>query len=174
MITITAIVLRRRGLLTGIVTDHHLHDLGKLLMGFTTFWIYIWFSQYMLIWYGNLPEEVTYYRWRHDGAWAVLSAANLLANWVIPFLVLLPRPAKHDESRLLQVCALLLVGRWLDLYLMVQPVFEKHAPVLGIWEIAPLVGGTALFIFFLRRGLAAANLVPVGDPYLKESLQHHQ
>jgi len=90
----------------------------------------------------------------------VLSVANLLANWVIPFLVLLPRPAKHDESQMLRVCALLLVGRWLDLYLIVQPVFEQDAPVLGLWEIAPMVAAAALFVIFLRRGLAAADLVP--------------
>jgi hypothetical protein len=165
VIAITAIVLRRRGPLAGIVTGHHLHDLGKLILGFSSFWAYIWFSQYMLIWYGNLPEEVTYYEWRHSGAWAVLSAANLLANWVIPFLALLS---------LLRVCSLLLVGRWLDLYLMTQPVFEKHAPVLGIWEIAPVLGAAALFVLLLRRGLGAADLVPRGDPYLEESLRHHQ
>jgi hypothetical protein len=174
VIAITAIILRRQGALSGIVTGHHLHDLGKLILGFTTFWIYLWFSQYMLIWYGNLPEEVTYYEWRHQGAWAVLSTANLLANWAIPFLVLLPRPAKSDESRLLRVCVLLLAGRWLDLYLMVQPVFQKQAPALGLWEIAPIVGATALFLIVLRRGLAAASLVPTGDPYLEESLRHHQ
>ena len=66
LITITAILLRRSGALAGIVTQHHLHDLGKLILGFSTFWMYIWFSQYMLIWYGNLPEEVTYYVWRHE------------------------------------------------------------------------------------------------------------
>jgi len=174
MIAIIAIVLRRRGDLEGVVTGHHLHDLGKMTLGFSTFWIYLWFCQYMLIWYGNLPEEVTYYVDRHAGAWAVLSTASLLANWAIPFLVLLPRPAKHDESRLLRICALLLVGHWLDLYLMVQPVFEPGAPVLGLWEIAPIVGAAALFVVFLRRGLAAASLVPVGDPYLEESLHHHQ
>jgi len=174
VITITAIVLRRRGTLAGIVTNHHLHDLGKLIVGFTCFWMYMWFSQYMLIWYGNLPEEVTFYEWRHSGAWAVLSVASLLANWLIPFLVLLSRPAKTDESTMLRVCALLLVGRWLDLYVMIQPVFENEAPVLGIWEIAPVVVGTALFVVCLRRGLGAANLVPKGDPYLEESLHHHQ
>jgi hypothetical protein len=174
VIAITTILLRRQGSLAGIVTGHHLHDLGKMILGFSTFWIYIWFSQYMLIWYGNLPEEVTYYQYRHQGAWAVLSAASLLINWAIPFLILLPKPAKSDESRLLRVCILLLVGRWLDLYLMVQPVYEPHAPVLGIWEIAPMVGAAALFVFFLRRGLASANLVPRGDPYLDESLHHHQ
>jgi len=173
-IAIIAIMLRRQGVLEGVVTGHHLHDLGKLILGFSTFWIYIWFCQYMLIWYGNLPEEVTYFIHRHAGAWAVLSTANLLANWAIPFLVLLPRPAKHDENRLLRVCVLLLVGRWLDLYLMVQPVFEPAAPVLGIWEVAPVLGAAALFLWFLRKGLAAANMVPSGDPYLEESLHHHQ
>jgi len=173
VLTITAIVLRR-GPLAGIVTEHHLHDLAKLILAFSTFWIYIWFSQYMLIWYSNLPEEVTYYVWRHGGAWSVLAAANLLVNWAIPFLVLLPRSAKQNESTLLRVCGLLLVGRWLDLYLMIQPVFEQQAPRLGIWEIAPVVAATALFVWFLRGGLGQADLVPRGDPYLQESLRHHQ
>ena len=174
VITITAILLRRQGALAGIFTEHHLHDLGKMLMGFTTFWVYLWFCQFMLIWYGNLPEEVTFYLSRHQGAWAVLSVANLLANWVIPFLVLLPRPATHVESQMLRICGMLLVGRWLDLYLLVLPVFESQAPVLGLWEVAPIVGVAALFLIFLRRGLAAADLVPRGDPYLGESLRHHQ
>jgi hypothetical protein len=172
-ITTAAIVLRRSGPLAGIVNEHHLHDLGKLTLGFCTFWAYLWFSQYLLIWYGNLPEEVTYYVHRHTGAWAVLSAANLLANWAVPFLVLLPRPAKTEESTLLRVCALLLAGRWLDLYLMIQPVFEPEAPVLGIQEIAPLGLLAAAFVLLLRRGLGAADLVPRGDPYLEESLHHH-
>jgi hypothetical protein len=174
LITIVVILLRRQGPLKGVVNEHHLHDLGKLIVGFTTFWAYIWFSQYMLIWYSNLPEEVTYYVGRHSGAWAVLSTANVLVNWFIPFLVLLPRAAKQSESTLLRICFLLLLGRWLNLYLMVQPVFEEGAPVLSIWEIAPLVGATALFVLALRRGLGAADLIPRGDPYLKESLHHHQ
>ncbi|MCP3994287.1 MAG: hypothetical protein GY722_04365 [bacterium] len=174
MITLVVILLRRQGALKGVVTEHHLHDLGKLILGFSTFWAYIWFSQYMLIWYSNLPEEVTYYGARHGGAWAVLSAANVLVNWLIPFLVLLPRGAKQTDSTLLRVCCLLLVGRWLNLYVMIQPVFEESAPALGIWEIAPVVGAAALFVMALRRGLGAADLIPRGDPYLKESLHHHQ
>lgn len=172
-ITIAAIVLRRQGPLAGVVNEHHLHDLGKLMLGFCTFWAYLWFSQYMLIWYGNLPEEVTYYAHRHTGAWAVLSAANLLANWAVPFLILLPRPAKTDESTLLRVGSLFLVGRWLDLYVMVQPVFEPEAPALGAQEITPLLFFAAAFVLLLRRGLAAADVVPREDPYLAESLRHH-
>ncbi|MCP3981187.1 MAG: hypothetical protein GY716_17955 [bacterium] len=174
LITLVVILLRRSGALRGVVSEHHLHDLGKLILAFSTFWAYIWFCQYMLIWYSNLPEEVTYYVGRHDGAWAVLSTANVLVNWLIPFLILLPRPAKQRDGMLLKVCVLLLFGRWLNLYVMIQPVFEEGAPVLGIWEIAPVVGAAALFVIFLRRGLAAADLIPRGDPYLDESLRHHQ
>ena len=72
------------------------------------------------------------------------------------------------------VCVLLLVGRWLNLYLMIQPVFEEGGPVLGVWEIAPIAGAAALFVIFLRRRLGAADLVPRRDPYLGESLRHHQ
>jgi len=175
LITLLAILLRRPGRpLAGLVTPNHLHDLGKLLLGFSTFWMYIWFSQYMLIWYGNLPEEVTFYAERHTGAWGVLTIANLLANWAIPFFVLLPRGSKRSDRTLLRVCALLLVGRWLDLYVMIQPVFEPEAPRFGIWEIAPIVVAGALFVIVLRRNLGATDLVPRGDPYLEESLRHHQ
>lgn len=168
------IVLRRQGSLKGIVTDDHLQDVGKLMLGFSSFWAYLWFCQYMLIWYANLPEEVTFFVGRHHGAWAVVSAANVLVCWALPFLVLLPRPTKRNEDLMLKVAGLLLAGHWIDLYLAVQPVFETEAPVLGIWEIAPLVGAAALFLLAFRRGLAAADVVPLGDAYLGESLHHHQ
>jgi len=174
MITVAAIVLRRRGSLTGIVTDAHLQDMGKLLLGLSSFWAYLWLCQYLLIWYGNLPEEVTFYIHRHHGAWAVVSGANVLVGWVVPFLALLPRASKRSEGFLLKAAGLLLVGHWIDLYYSVQPVFQPEAPVLGIWELAPIVGGAALFLWAFRRGLAAAGLVPVGDAYLQESLHHHQ
>ena len=175
MITLLAILLRRPGRpLAGVVNSHHLHDLAKLMLGFTTFWMYIWFSQYMLIWYGNLPEEVTFYIPRHQGAWAVLSVASILVNWVIPFFVLLPRGAKRSDGTLLRICVLLLAGRWLDLYVMIQPVFEPDAPRFGLWELAPILVVGALFVVLLRRNLGAVDLVPHGDPYLEESLHHHQ
>lgn len=175
MITILAILLRRPGRpLAGLVTKNHLHDLGKLLLGFSTFWMYVWFCQYMLIWYGNLPEEVTFFSDRHSGAWAVISFANLVVNWALPFLILLPRSSKRSDSTLLKVCILFLIGRWVDLYVMIQPVFAPEGPRFGIWEIAPIVVAAALFIILLRRNLNGTNLVPQGDPYLQESLRHHQ
>ncbi len=174
MITVAAIVLRRRGSLEGIVTDAHLQDMGKLLLGLASFWAYLWLCQYILIWYGNLPEEVTFYMHRHHGAWAVVSGANVLVCWVVPFLALLPRASKRSEGFLLKAAGLLLAGHWIDLYFSVQPVFYPEAPVLGIWELAPVVGGAALFMWAFRRALAATGLVPVGDAYLQESLHHHQ
>jgi hypothetical protein len=148
--------------------------MGKLLLGLSSFWAYLWLCQYLLIWYGNLPEEVTFYMHRHHGAWAVVSGANVVVCWVVPFLALLPRAAKRSEGFLLKAAGLLLAGHWIDLYYSIQPVFHPEAPVLGIWELAPVVGGTALFLWALGRGLAAAGLVPVGDAYLQESLHHHQ
>jgi hypothetical protein len=174
MTTVAAIVLRRRGSLRGIVTDAHLQDMGKLLLGLSSFWAYLWLCQYLLIWYGNLPEEVTFYMHRHHGAWAVVSGANVLVGWVVPFLALLPRASKRSEGFLLKAAGLLLVGHWIDLYYSIQPVFQPQAPVLGVWELAPVVLGVALFLWAFRRGLAAAGLVPVGDAYLEESLHHHQ
>ena len=174
MITVAAIVLRRRGGLQGIVSNAHLQDMGKLLLGLSSFWAYMWLSQYLLIWYGNLPEEVTFYMHRHQGAWAVVAGANVLVCWAIPFLALLPRASKVNEGFLLKAAGLLLVGHWIDLYFSIQPVFQPEAPVLGIWELAPVLGGAALFLWAFRRGLAAAGLVPVGDAYLQESLHHHQ
>jgi len=143
-------------------------------MGFSSFWAYLWFSQYMLIWYSNLPEEVTWFVSRHTGAWAVLSAVNGLVNWVVPFLILLPRSSKRNESLLLKVAGLLLVGHWLDLFITVQPAMRPEVPVLGIWELAPLVAVGALFLLAFRRCLVSADLIPRGDAFYEESLHHHQ
>ena len=173
-ITVAVILLKRSGALAGYVNENHLQDLGKLLLGFSSFWAYLWFCQYMLIWYSNLPEEVTWFQSRHSGAWAVLSAVNGLVNWVVPFLILLPRSSKRNESLLLKVAGLLLVGHWLDLYLTVQPALRPEAPVLGIWELAPVVAAGALFILTFRRSLASAELIPRGDAFFEESLHHHQ
>jgi hypothetical protein len=172
--TVVVIVLRRNGVLRGVVTDDHLQDLGKLLFAFSSFWAYLWFSQYMLIWYSNLPEEVIWYEHRHAGAWAVLSALNPLINWVAPFLILLSRAAKRNEALLLKVAGLLLVGHWLDLFVTVQPTLLPEAPVLGVWEIAPLVAIGCMFLLALRKTLSATNMTPSGDAYYEESLHHHQ
>ena len=111
-----------------------LHDLGKLLFAFSTFWMYIWFSQYMLIWYGNMPEESGYFAERLRGNWGVLFLVNVLLNWVVPFIVLLPQSAKRNRVILFRVAAIVLVGHWLDLYLSIFPS-GLRAPAIGPSEI---------------------------------------
>jgi len=172
LVTLIVVVLRERGPLAGVVSEEHLHDLGKLLFAFTTFWAYIWLSQYLLVWYANLPDEVTHYLHRTGPPWLGLFLVNLLVNWAVPFLVLLPRAAKRSPRVLKWICLLLLGGRWLDLYLLVMP--ERAArPSLGPLEVLVPLGCAGLFMFLTARALAEAPLLPVGDPYLEESL-HHQ
>jgi len=170
---ILLIALRRMGPLKGILRDDHLHDLAKLIFGFATFWGYIWFCQYMLIWYGNIPEETAYYTARSEGAWGVLMLVNLVVNWLIPFLVLLPRPAKRNESILINVSILLLAGRWLDLYMMINPSVSPDGPRFGPWAIAPMLVAVPLVVIWFFRTLGRGNVLPIGDPMLGESLHHH-
>ncbi len=170
---ILSIILRRRGPLRGIFTDDHLHDLGKLLLGFSCFWMYIWFSQYMLIWYTNMPEETAYYLLRTGGPWGPLMIANVALNWIIPFFTLLPRPWKRNESIMLKIAVIVLLGRWLDLYIMVFPATVGTTPMVGIWEAAG--GGLAvgLFGWLFFRAFTKVPAVPSGDPLLAESLHYH-
>ena len=170
-LTMALVFLKRSGALPQ-VNESHLHDLGKLMFGFSTLWAYLWFSQFMLIWYANIPEESVYFVTRMHNGWAVPFFANLALNWVLPFLLLLPRPAKRNPAHLVREASLMLVGRWLDLYLMVAPGGLHHASV-GPWELFGFLGVGALFLLTVTRAVESAPLIPEGDPYLVESLHHH-
>jgi hypothetical protein len=171
--TLIVLLLHDQGPLRGIVTESHLHDLGKMIFAFSTFWAYIWVSQYLLIWYGNLPEEVTHYLRRTGPQWIFLFLMNLVVNWVLPFVALSTRAAKRSPRVLAAVCVVLLLGRWLDLYLVVMPE-TVSTPTFGIWEVLIPLGYVGLFCFLIARALAQAPLLPIGDPFLEESLHHHQ
>lgn len=164
-VTLVTVVLKRRGLVGADVGHEQLHDLGKMLFAFSTFWAYIWVCQYLLIWYGNIPEEVTYYLRRTSGPWLLLFLANLAVNWIIPFGALLSVRAKRSPRRLGAVCVLLLVGHWLDLYLMVMPS-KWDAPQFGPIELLVAVGCGALLYLVVARNLSRAPLVPTNDPVL--------
>jgi len=168
-ITVCVILLRRRGWLAQ-VGPQHLHSLGKLVFGFSTFWAYIWLCQYILIYYANLPEETIYYiRRTATRGWTALFVLNLFLNWVVPFVLLLSRKAKRNESLLLAACAIVLIGHWLDLYILVIPIFGG-APVFGWVDAALLAGFAALFALAFLNSLEKAPLLPERDPYLQESL----
>lgn len=173
MVAVMAVYLKEQGPLRGILTNDHLHDLGKLVFSFSSFWMYIWFSQFMLIWYVNNPEETAYFVRRLDGGWRVLFFLNILLNWVIPFVALMPRATKIDPRSLVAVSVVVLVGRWLDLYLMVlPPVGRGPLPAIGIMEAGLAAGAVGVFLLVVPRALGQASLLPVQDPYLVESLPH--
>ena len=165
--------LQQSSPMRSIITQQHLHDLGKLLFGFSTFWAYLWFSQYMLIWYANVPEETIYYIRRLHGFWQPLFVLSLFLNWVVPFFALLPRLNKQRPAVLVRVSIVLLAGRWLDLYLMIMPPFSGGRPHVGIWEIGLAAGLAGVCFLGLLAGLRKAPLLPVRDPYLLESLHYH-
>ncbi len=172
-LTLLLLWLRNHSGFSAVISQDHLHDLGKLLFAFSTFWMYLWFSQYMLIWYANLPEETTYFVARQHGFWASLFILDMVLNWVGPFFALLPRRNKQSPSVLAKVCVVLLAGRWLDLYLMIMPQFAGKAFPVRALDIALIIGGAALFTFAFFRALRRAPHVPARDPFLEESLHYH-
>jgi hypothetical protein len=170
--SVLAVWLERLGPLHGVLNESHLHDLGRLLFAFSTFWAYIWFSQYMLVWYADFPEETVYYTRRLHGAWEPLFLLNFLLNWVVPFLALLSRTAKRSAGVLLKVGLVVLIGRWLDLYLMIVPPQAPERLPLGLWEVGPLVAAVGLGLLAFFHYLRQASVVPLRDPFLAESLGH--
>ena len=133
------------------------HDIGKLLFGFSAFWAYIWFCQYMLIWYANLPEEVTYYTLRQSSGWTLLFWLNPILSFVVPFVALMSVSAKKNRNTLFHVATAVLVGRWLDSFLMVWPSVGPFPgfPVLAILATAALIAAVALLFSKLAASRSA-------------------
>jgi hypothetical protein len=156
-----------------LLNESHLHDLGKLLFAMSTFWMYIWFSQAMLIWYANVSEEAIHYTDRLNSGWAPMMVTVVLLRWVVPFFALMSQGAKKNSTVLRRVAAVALVGHAADLMVQIHPPVTGAEPAVTWGEVgALLVVVSALFVVVGRR-LAASELIPVGDPYLKESYHYH-
>ncbi|HEY6350829.1 MAG TPA: hypothetical protein VI636_15620 [Candidatus Angelobacter sp.] len=161
-VTLAVVLLKERGTLTK-VSEHQLHDLGKMLFAFTIFWAYIWTCQYLLIWYGNIPDEITHYLTRTNGPWLYLFALNFILNWIVPFTTLLTIRAKRNTKVLKMVCVVVLVGHWLDLYMLIMPSMWR-TPKIGLIEIPIAAGYGALAYLIFVRTLQKAPLAPLHDP----------
>jgi hypothetical protein len=173
LLIVLVLWLRQSGPLRDFVNEEHLHDLGKLLFAFSTFWMYIWFSQYMLIWYADISEETAYYIARLHNAWAPLFLLNMILNWAIPFAALLPRGTKRSARALGRVAVVVLAGRLLDVYLLIAPPLIGSRPAFGIGTAGVLAGAAGLAVLAFHRGIREAAPVPLNDPYLEESLHYH-
>lgn len=177
-ITLAVLKLQELGYFKGVITEDHHHDLGKWMFGMSIFWAYIWISQYLLIWYANIPEETEYYVLRHHN-WNTLFFINLGLNFIVPFFGLMTRAAKRNPTRLKIIAIVLLVGHFLDLYVMVAPkVFEHHnitsVSGLGVVQILQLLGGMGLFIYVVGSALSKRKLVVENDPTFAEGAHLHQ
>jgi hypothetical protein len=172
-IAIVAILLRRQGALRGILNRPHLHDLGKYMFAFSVFWTYIAFSQLMLIWYANLPEEIEWMIHRIYSGWGAVAILVGILKFGVPFFVLMPQKWKENESVLLGVGAGILLGQWLDIYWIILPAFSPKTVVLGWSEIGTALGFLGLFgwcvLSFLSRYPVAAH----GDPVYEQSVRFH-
>jgi hypothetical protein len=171
-ITILTVFMMKKGLLRGLVNENHLHDMGKYMMAFTIFYAYIAFSQYMLIWYANLPEETIFYLNRSNGPWMAVSLSLVFFKFAIPFLLLLPKAAKRTPSHLVMVASLILVMQVVDDYWLVYPNLNNNQILLSWQEVGVFLGFLGLFLWSLVRFLSTHNLVPIRDPRREESIHH--
>ena len=164
-------MLQKHGYL-GHVNENHFHDLGKYMFGFSIFWAYIGVSQYLLIWYANLPEETGYYLIRQVPGWVGWSLLLPAVRFVLPFLLLLPMQNKRRSGFLVKVAYVVLFGAWLDIYMIVMPNFSTTFG-LSVWDAGFALGFLGFFAFAVRKFLSANATAPVKDPFLHEALNHH-
>lgn len=178
-------VLSNREPMANVIQPAHLHDLGKLTMAFVMLWAYVNFSQYLIMWAGNLAEEVPWYLRRTRGGWVGLAGFLILFHFALPFLLLLSRSLKRNPRTLAMVAAGLLAMRVVDIFWFLRPAVAAHghleeghaglaAALKTVWiDAAALaaIGGIWLFLFF--RQLAARPLLPANDPNFEEALHHH-
>ncbi|PWS27485.1 quinol:cytochrome C oxidoreductase [Pedobacter yonginense] len=171
-IAIILILLRRAGYMQW-VNNSHLHNLGQFIFGFSIFWTYVWFAQFLLIYYANMPEETVYFykRFEYYKFWFFL---NLAMNFLAPVLLLMDRDNKRTDKKLLFVAIVVLLGHWVDYYQMIMPgAVEDGHNGFGIVEIGTAIGFVGLFTFTVLTSLSKKPLIAKNHPLLQESL-HHQ
>ncbi len=163
--------LRRRGVLADAITVEHYHDIGKLLFAFVFFWGYIAFSQFMLIWYADLPEETRWLEPRLDTGWSWLSLILLVGHFCLPFLFLLSRETKRRLPVLLGLAGWMLVMHYCDLFWLVMPEYQRTGVSFGPIDLTALAGVGGLFVAAAARAAGRVFLIPIGDPRLDDSLE---
>jgi len=173
-VTIIAATLTRAdpGGFGHLANADHFHALGNFLLAFTAFWAYIAFSQFMLIWIANIPEEVPWYILRIDGGWRFMAAFLALFHFVVPFFLLLSRDLKRSPRALSWVAAWLLLVHWVDVYWLVMPHLNAAGPRPSLLDLTAFVGVGGVAVAFTILRMRSAAPVPVADPWLEDSLRY--
>jgi hypothetical protein len=154
------------------LSARHFHDLGKLLLTFVMLWAYFAFSQFLIIWAGNLPEEIPWYLERLRGVWGYVALVIVFGHFVLPFLLLLSRDLKRQRTRLAAVAIAIIVIRYVDLLWLVAPNYEHHGFPIHWMDIAIPMGLAGIWLFLFARHLRSLPLLPLNDPYFKEAFAH--
>ncbi len=171
LILLWVVYLKNQGNLQ-LVTKEHVHDLGKLMFAFSIFWTYVWFAQFMLIWYGNIPEETTYFKIRMQGPYSVIWFAVFIINFIMPILILMSRPSKRNYFTVTFMAMIIIFGHWLDFYQMIMPGTLVQHWHMGWYEVGILAGFAGTMMISVATTLSKAPLVPSNHPLLKETILH--
>jgi hypothetical protein len=178
LIALFVVYLKNSGYLE-LTNDEHLHDIGKFMFAFSVFWTYLWFSQFMLIWYANIPEETTYFKPRAQGPYSGIFWLMFVINFLAPLLLLMRRSAKRNYGTITFMALLIIFGHWLDLYQMVFPgpmtdqkTGVTHVPMI-LWDFGVALGFVGLIMYVTARALSKAPLLAKNHPFIKESVIHH-
>jgi hypothetical protein len=174
-ITIAVLKLKEKGYFSPWMTDDHLFSLGALMFAFINFWAYIAFSQFMLIWYADLPEETFWYLIRWEGGWVFISILLIIAHFFVPYFALLTQPSKMNPKRLKFIAIWLLFAHLLDIFWLVMPNMGsmKNGYVFSWIDLVFPIAGTGLVILVFAFAAKKANLIPIGDPKLKRGIDFH-
>jgi hypothetical protein len=170
-ILVLALVAGSRAM-AGTLVPRHFHDLGKLLLAFVMLWAYLAFSQFLIIWSANLPEEIPWYLKRMQGAWGAVALLLVLGHFALPFLLLLSRDLKRHSGLLSKVALAVILMRLVDLIWLVAPAFETHGLSYQWVNVALPLGLAGIWMFVFVRNLRSRALLPVNDPYFKEVFAH--
>ena len=172
-ILLFALILNKQGYLKHL-NSSHIHDLGKFVFAFSIVWTYMWFSQFMLIWYANIPEEVTYFMERIElDNYRFLFWFSLAINFIVPTLLLMSRDAKRNRGRLIFVCIVILIGHWINSYLLFAPGTLHDHGHLGWLEVGMGIGFLGLFINIVLRSLSKRDIEIKHHPFIDESKHLH-
>src|SRR5213079_2480169 len=163
--------LRKAGYLKETVTMEHYHIMGKWMLAFSVFWAYIGFSQYMLIWYANMPEETEYFIHRNTESWNAMSLFLVIGRFFVPFAILLMQGLKRKPARLSLIAGWIVFMQLVDIYIVILPALHGAGVLVSIWDFMPLIGMGATLAFFYLRIVGKTSLFPVRDPRVLESLR---
>lgn len=172
LIALWIIYLKNKGYLE-YTNQEHLHDVGKFMFAFSIFWTYLWFSQYMLIWYSNQPEETIYFKSRVQGDFKGIFFINIIINFVCPILILMKRASKRNYTLVTFMAVLIIFGHWIDFYQMIMGSVSPEKSTLNWFDFGIAALYTGLIIFFVGRALTKKPLIAKYHPFLKESVVHH-